>query len=159
MDFLTSRAAIKINCIALISMLNFFDDEVLKKYFLAILKNIIPEVENYQMSKQSDGLQYFIGKVENSPSLRFATNILSERKDEIRKQGLFDNIDLKQYFLSEFQNLLNKLGINLEAAVSSFKQGDWGHRLYTICKGWFFPLLHEWFVLWLLSNNLSIKFP
>ena len=41
MEFLTSRAATKINCLALISLLNYFDEETIGKYFVDILKNII----------------------------------------------------------------------------------------------------------------------
>lgn len=85
------------------------------------------------MSKQSVGMDVFIGKIENSPSLRFATNVLSERKEEIRKKGTFDNVELKAYFLKEFSELLKKLGINVETAASSLPQGDWGHRLLSLC--------------------------
>lgn len=63
MEFLTSRAATKINCLALISLLNYFDEETIRKYFVDILKNIIPEIENYLMSKQSVGMDVFVGKI------------------------------------------------------------------------------------------------
>ena len=63
MDFLTSRTAIKINSLALISLLNHFDVDTINQYFSFILKNIIPEVESYLMSKQSNGMEMFIGKI------------------------------------------------------------------------------------------------
>jgi hypothetical protein len=36
----------------------------------------------------------FIGKVDNSPTLRFASNTLSTRKEEARRMDGFSTVDL-----------------------------------------------------------------
>jgi hypothetical protein len=55
---------------------------------------IIPEVEHYVSTIQSAGQQQYIGIVDNSPSLRFASNILSQRKEKVRKKDGFETVNL-----------------------------------------------------------------
>lgn len=45
--------------------------------------------------------------------LRFSQNILSERKEQIRKQGSYDEIDIRQYFLQQLKDCLDGLGVDL----------------------------------------------
>ena len=43
-------------------------------------------------------MKNYTGVVDNSPNLRFASNILSERKEEIRKKDGFEDVNLGDLF-------------------------------------------------------------
>lgn len=55
----------------------------------------------------------FIGRVDNSPSLRFASNTLSSRKEDIRRKDCFDSIPLDQLFREEVIKFTQREGISL----------------------------------------------
>ena len=80
MEYLTSRTAMKINSIALISLLNLLSPDVIAARFNQMIPYIVVELENFQSMSQTNGLGNFIGRVQNSPNLRFAATILSARK-------------------------------------------------------------------------------
>ena len=63
------------------SLINFLDPAIIGPQLNPILRLVIPEVENYIKTIQTGASnQNFIGKVEDSPTLRFASNTLSQRK-------------------------------------------------------------------------------
>lgn len=63
---------------------------------------MIPAVEQYL--KQATGQDSLnVGKIENSPTIRFSQSILSERKEQIRKQGSYDDIEMKGYFFLQLK--------------------------------------------------------
>ena len=50
------------------------------------------------------------GVVDNSPNLRFSTNVLSQRKELIRKEDYFESINLLDLFRREVTNFLQRIG-------------------------------------------------
>ena len=71
----------KINAIAILTLLNNLDQNFMIPKTHTLLQLVIPEVEHFQNTLQTTGQKQFIGVVDNSPSLRFASNVLSQRKD------------------------------------------------------------------------------
>lgn len=96
---------------------------------------MIPEVEAHVKQGQQG---QNAGKVENSPTIRFSQSILSERKEMIRKQGAYDNIDIRQYFLAQLKETIEKAGVNLGRVAEMMEQDEggknWGHRLFSVCQ-------------------------
>jgi hypothetical protein len=97
---------------------------------ISMLKILIPELEQC--------LGPNAGKVENSPSRRFGHGVLSERKDKIRKEGSYENVDLLQYFGKQLNQCMACLGVNLQGMAEALNEsqgdGNWGHRLMVICS-------------------------
>lgn len=69
--------------------MNSIDTNIVAPNFHYLVKIIIPSVETYNGTIQSGVMSMFIGKIDNSPSLRFASNTLSERKEEVRKRDTY----------------------------------------------------------------------
>ena len=89
---------------------------------------MIPEVEKYFATLQNNGMVTFIGKVDNSPSLRFASNILSQRKEEVRKLDVFDDIDISLTYRTQIGSFLHKCNIPVLDVASAFNDTVWADR-------------------------------
>ena len=79
----------KINTIALLSILNVVDSQLLLPHFPFIIKVTLPEVENYNKLVMTGTNKPMTGIVVNSPNIRFGTTVLSQRKELIRKEDEF----------------------------------------------------------------------
>ena len=76
----------KINTIALLSVLNRIEHTLLAPHLPYIIKIILPEVELYNRALGTGTSRPITGIVDNSPNLRFGTNVLSQRKESIRRE-------------------------------------------------------------------------
>jgi hypothetical protein len=117
----------KINAIALLSLLNVLDPALLRPRTPQILQLLIPEVEQYNSTLQHSP-RPFTGVVDNSPNLRFASNVLSQRKEEVRKKDGFEGVDLKRVFAEEVGKYFRRIGVSQEQAIDSLGR-DWGEKL------------------------------
>jgi hypothetical protein len=70
----------------------------------------------------------FIGKVDNSPSLRFASNTLSQRKEEVRRMDSFDEIDIGLTFRTQISSFLSKSNISVLDVANAFNDSTWAER-------------------------------
>jgi hypothetical protein len=52
--------------------------------------------------------------VTNSPTLRFASNVLSQRKEEVRRQDGTEGVDLRLLFSTEVKTFLSRGGMGLQ---------------------------------------------
>lgn len=83
-------------------MLNDLDISIIQGKLEYIFKLIVPEVDLYLKMMQEGGTGVgVIGKVGVSPTYRLSENILSERKEEIRRKGVFEDIDLRSLYQVE----------------------------------------------------------
>lgn len=70
----------------------------------------------------------FVGKVDNSPSLRFASNTLSVRKEETRRLDAFDKVDLASVWRKEVREFLERVGVSLAQVAEAFGEQSWAER-------------------------------
>ena len=89
---------------------------------------MIPEVEKYFGTVQNNGMVTFIGKVDNSPSLRFASNVLSQRKEDVRRLDVFDDIDISLTYRTQVGSFLQKCNISVLDVASAFNETAWADR-------------------------------
>ena len=85
--------------------------------FSYVMKKVIPEVVDSMSHQQS------APKVGVSPTFRLSENILSERKELIRKQGVFEEINLRELFLETMRKLVQECNLD-QAAIASLMAGD-----------------------------------
>jgi hypothetical protein len=111
-----------------LALINNIDTNLVLPQLHFILRLVIPEVEKYYGTLQNSGMTSFIGKVDNSPSLRFASNTLSSRKEEARKIDAFDQIDIASAFRTEIASFLHKLNISVQDVANAFNEPSWAGR-------------------------------
>lgn len=97
----------KINTFALLQIMPFFEKDYFFDKLETILKQIIPDVHTFIENLQK------LSEVEKNMKLTIPRLIISQsrinetknsiRKEENRKNGLFDDINLKQLFLDKIK--------------------------------------------------------
>jgi hypothetical protein len=118
----------KINAIALLSILNSVDHAILIPHLPFIVRVTLSEVELYLKQALSGAPRLITGTVENSPNLRFSSNVLSQRKENIRKEDGFDGVNLGELFRREIGTFLQRVGSSPQELASAL-EGDLGPRL------------------------------
>jgi hypothetical protein len=89
----------------------------------------IPDVERHLSSLHpapTGGA--FIGRIDNSPSLRFASNTLSARKEETRRLDAFDKVDLAAAWRTELPQFMARAGVTPQQVAEAFQDAVWGER-------------------------------
>jgi hypothetical protein len=97
-------------------MLNDLEISLIQNRLELIFKLIVPEVELYL--KQDGAFAGSAGRIGVSPTYRLSENVLSERKEEIRRKGVFEEVNLAGLYQQEvrvnvkrdFRNCFRGLG-------------------------------------------------
>ena len=101
MDFISSEKAKRLNAFAILILIQTIDPKIIIVHFEGLAKHLIYELKNEYNKK-------FKNINSSQSSIGFKKEVFSQRKAEIRKKHLYEDVDLLSFF-KERMEIINSI--------------------------------------------------